>query len=83
MWFWISVFIVSMLGLVGLSYWLQRSSRRYEEKRLRDVLSEEMKLVLRNERTENSLKKAEFERFLKEAGDARLRPPHRNDSPDA
>lgn len=69
--------------MIGLAYWLRRSSRRYETRQLRDVLSEEMQLVLRNERTENRLKKAHFENLLKEADDARVHPPEGNETPDS
>lgn len=72
MWFWISLAILGIFLLLGLAYWMQRSTRRYEQQRLRDVLSEEMQLTLRNERTENKLKKEQFEALLKEAGEARL-----------
>lgn len=82
MWFWISFFIVTLLGLIVLAYWTLRSSRRYEQKRLREVLSEEMQLVLRNERTENRLKKDQFEKLLKESDDARIHLPEGRERPD-
>lgn len=69
---WISIVTLGVVVLLGLSYWIRRRSKLYEKKELRDVLSEEMKLVLRNERSENLIKKQHFEAELRSATNARL-----------
>jgi len=81
MWFWMSSLILGTLVLLALAYWLQRNSRRYEQTRLKDALSEEMQLTLRNERTENKLKKSHFEQRLQEASEARIQPHPEGDKP--
>lgn len=69
---WISIVTLGVVVLLGLSYWIHRRGKLYENKELREVLSEEMKLVLRNERSENLIKKQRFEAELRSATDARL-----------
>ena len=69
---WIFLLAVLFVVLILISVIIVRRTRHYEEKRLRDVLSEEMQLVLRNERTENLQKKRHFEKILKDADEAHL-----------
>jgi len=69
---WIFLLIVLFLVLIGITFIILQRSRHYEEKGIKDVLSEEMQLVLRNERTENLQKKRHFEKILKDADEAHL-----------
>ena len=72
--FWWILGCIFLLALIVVTYLIRRSGLRYEQKPLRDILSDEMKLVLRNERTVNLAKKRAFDKQLKDAGEARIQP---------
>ncbi len=71
---WFILLILLLLALFAVSYALRRRDRRYEQKSVKETISEDMTQLIEREREENRLKKERFEAVLHEASSPKNKP---------